>query len=158
MLKAFLIPASLYFIIFSVFVELSYVLVQYEVYIWNFKYIKYTPFFITLLLLLIFFTLNYKKEKIIEWEKFIYPLMLLGISLISIQPKYTNEVNLDIFEGANHGISIYEYFNYALEYFCFLLKVIIYIRYFYIKKSKTKFEQSNFQKPSSKIPSLKIHV
>jgi len=114
MLKAFLIPASLYFIIFSVFVELSYVLVQYEVYIWNFKYIKYTPFFITLLLLLIFFTLNYKKEKIIEWEKFIYPLMLLGISLISIQPKYTNEVNLDIFEGANHGISIYEYFNYSM--------------------------------------------
>lgn len=54
-----------------------------------------------------------KTYKAFKWENIYYPILILSMALIVAQPNLQMYVDTDLFESANHGLAISEFFNYG---------------------------------------------
>lgn len=94
-------------LISSIFIELVNILNQYKIFIKNPRKI-YT---LIIMISFIFWFIITRNKNLKRIENFCYPLLVVGISAMSVQLTLQKVYNPDIFEGANSGILIGEFFN-----------------------------------------------
>lgn len=98
----------------SLYIELTNILNQYYIFLR-----KSSILFIYLLLLVfsimiyIFLKNRNKIYKHFKWENIYYPILILSMVLITVQPSLQTYVDTDLFESANYGLTISEFFNYG---------------------------------------------
>lgn len=103
-------------IITSVFIEFINILNQHNIFI-NFKFKGCLCIYIGTFLI---FIINYKSskdsiksKKQFYFEKYYYPIILISLSLMFVQPNLQNVVNTDFFEQSNHGTSVNQLFSFG---------------------------------------------
>lgn len=101
-------------LITSIYIELTNILNQYNIFVVHAKrYYFILLFLLVLATILLAFVFSSTKIYIVDWKRIIYPELLFGISLISVQFPLSQTINVDLFEDANHGILISELLNYG---------------------------------------------
>ena len=91
----------------SVFIEMINILNQYKIFIKNPR----KMYMLFIILSFIFWVLIIKNINYKKYKKICYPLLIIGISGMSVQLFLQEIYNPDIFEGANSGILISEFFS-----------------------------------------------
>lgn len=98
----------------SVYIELIHVLNQYSIFIAHpakYYFIANILVLGVCIICIVFFTK--KNIDIINWKKWAYPFLIVGITCLSIQIPLQAIYNPDVFEGANYSILISDFLNYG---------------------------------------------
>lgn len=111
--SGFIIIFSTFPILLSVYIEVLNILNQHSIFISN-------PIFIYRILFIVFIIIAsftsfiiYKKNlPLINWKKFVYPAIVIGIIMLSIQIPLIGAYNVDSFETANSGVLISDFLNF----------------------------------------------
>jgi hypothetical protein len=112
MLQMALAPMAFTLAIVSAFLELCNILNQYNIFIRNRTRLSLILYFIAFLVAIILFWSFRRKRtlKNFSWERLYYPGIILSLSTISVQPQLQMIVNTDLFESANGGTAISQFF------------------------------------------------
>jgi hypothetical protein len=98
----------------SFYIELIHILNQYKVFVAHpAKYYLIANALAFVACVLFIWLLKKKKWQISNWKKWAYPCMVIGVTFLSIQIPMQSVYNPDIFEGANYGVLISDFFNYG---------------------------------------------
>jgi hypothetical protein len=92
----------------SLFIELVNILNQYNVFITQ-KVLYSTIIIVGFIILAICSFVFGKGNPKFKWEKHYYPGIILSFSSIMVQPYFQTVVTTDLFESANHGLTVYEF-------------------------------------------------
>lgn len=100
--------------IVSLFLEAVNILNQYNIFVTN-KIIYSALIIVGFILLgfLLFAFGRFDLLKTFKWERLYYLGIILSLSLFNTQPNLQTQVFTDLFEGANHGLLISEFFKYG---------------------------------------------
>ena len=98
----------------SVYIELIHVLNQYSLFVARpAKYYKIAVLLMVLICLVYILLLIKNKWTVTDWKKWVYPWLIFGMACLSVQIPIQSTYNLDMFESANYGILISDFFDYG---------------------------------------------
>lgn len=98
----------------SLYIEIINILNQYNIFFKK-KYILFIYLLLLVFSIIIYIILKIKRKIYdnFKWENIYYPILILSMALVTVQPNLQTYINTDLFESANHGLTISELFNYG---------------------------------------------
>lgn len=112
--SGFVIVFSVLPALLSIYIETLNIFNQHEIFITNplLIYRVILGILIAIAIGISFFI--YKKSLLIKnWQRFVYPTLVIGIAMLSVQLPLTGEYTVDLFESANYSVLISDFFNFG---------------------------------------------
>ncbi len=97
----------------SLYLELYNILNQYNIVINRKILIIFLIYIFCLILTVMYYVLNRKRQIKFEYQRIYYPIIILLFSLFALQVHLINVVDTDFFETANSGEGVFEFFKFG---------------------------------------------
>lgn len=98
----------------SAYIELIHILNQHSIFVAHpAKYYVIANVLMVIIAVVLGVLLKKDKIRIVNWKKWSYPVLVIGISCLSIQIPLQAIYDLDVFEGANYSILISDFLNHG---------------------------------------------
>ena len=112
--SGFVLIFSVFPAFLSIYIETLNILNQHEIFITNPLLIyRIILCLIIIIAIIASFIIHKKHFKLDNWQKFVYPALVIGIAMLSIQLPLIGNYDADIFESANYSVLISDFFNFG---------------------------------------------
>ena len=112
--SGFVIVFSIFPMLLSVYIETLNILNQHNIFVSNPILIYRILFIIFIIIASLVSSIIYRKKlPLNNWKKFVYPVLIVGICMLSVQLPLIRNYDADIFESANYSILISDFFNFG---------------------------------------------